>query len=271
MHYLKSITAINKVYASKGSQPVRVLCDDMEEYVCKYNTHPGRTANKLFREYIGASFLTYWKLATPDFAFIEILEEHIGDFQQLQPAFFKTICFGSRFNRSYKEVDKFLSLMKAKDRKLFPERHEFLKIALFDIWMSNEDRHYNNFNLLLDLDNANRFIPIDQEMIFNTGNLNRGLYLISENESIVNTPLTKALFLNKELKDRKYLTKLKEEYYFCINECKKNIDVVLETIPDDWLINTGVEKEMLLKELFNPKWVKDVYIEFLRFIQIIAK
>ncbi len=267
MQYLKSISLISKVYATTGSKPVLVMCNDLEHYVCKYNISYGRTASKLFREYIGACFLKQWNLSVPDFAFVEISEDHIGELPQLQPQFFKTICFGSRYDRNCKEADKFLSFIEASDRKLFINKNDYLKIALFDIWMSNEDRNYGNYNLMLNLENSYEFVPIDHEMIFNTGNLDKGLYLISESDSIINTPFTRRLYTKKELADKKNLKSIKEEYYLCVNNCQNHLNTILENIPDDWLVNIDFERELLQKELFNPDWIKNVYYQFLTFIQ----
>jgi len=267
MRYLKSISQISKVYQTQSSRPVLVMCNNLEHYVCKYNISYGSTANKLLREYIGACFLKNWNLFVPDFEFVKISEDHIKNFPELQPRFFRTTCFGSKFNKYYKEVDKFLFSLDASDKKLFANKYDYLKIALFDLWMSNEDRNHNNFNLMLNIENKYEFIPIDQEMIFNTGNLDKGLFLLSDSESIINTPITKRLFSKKELKDRIILTNIKEEYYLCIEKCNKSLNIILENIPDDWSVNIDYEKKLMQKHLFNPKWIKMAYSQFLFFIQ----
>ena len=267
MQYLESISPIRKVYKTTGSRPVLVMCNDLEYYVCKYNNSYGSAANKLLREYIGACFLKEWNLSVPDFSFIKILEDHIGVFPELQPYFFKTTCFGSKFNRNYKEVDKFMSSLEVSDRKLFTNKNDYLLIALFDIWMSNEDRNYGNYNLMLNFEGGNDFIPIDHEMIFNTGNLDKGLYLISESESIINTPLTTRLFTKRELSDISKIARIKEEYYHCIEQCKSKLHVILENTPDDWSIDINIEIELLQSELFNVNWINNAYKEFLTFIQ----
>jgi hypothetical protein len=65
-------------------------------------------------------------------------------------------------------------------------RVSFLMIALFDIWISNEDRTENNFNLLYDADRK-LFVPIDHTSIFNGNNLDKGPEQITINESIINS------------------------------------------------------------------------------------
>ena len=59
---------------------------------------------------------------------------------------------------------------------------------------------------------------------------------------------------------------MEENYYLCINNCKEKLNVILKNTPDDWLIDINSEKELLLKELFDSKWLKDVFNEFKAFI-----
>jgi hypothetical protein len=72
-------------------------------------------------------------------------------------------------------------------------KESFLKIGLFDIWMSNEDRHYENFNLLYNL-KEKRYVPIDHAMCFNSGNLDKAPSLIGNNESILTSPFVNRFF-----------------------------------------------------------------------------
>ena len=271
MKYINSISPISKIYDSKGSKPVLIECDDLEHYVCKYNTVNGSTANKLYSEYIGACFLKYWELPVPDFAFVNILEEHITDNDVIQPAFFRTICFGSKFSRNYKEADKFLSSINGRQKSLFPHKYNFLKIALFDIWISNEDRRHDNYNLMLDVENDNNFIPIDHETIFNTGLLSSGLEYISPDESIIDTPFANALYTRKELVNKNIIDLIQKEYYICIEKCITNIDTILNEVPNDWLVNIENEKELLKAELFKKEWIDGAFNEFKQFLQLSIK
>lgn len=266
MKHLNSISPINQVY-STGNNPVLIMCSDMEYYVCKYKTSIGGTANKLFREYLGACFLKEWNLLVPDYAFIDISEDHIKEFPQLQPHYFQTTCFGSKLIQNVTEFDKFLSFMEVGDKKYFRKKFDYLKIALFDIWISNEDRRHENYNLLRNFETFYDIIPIDHGEILNTGNLDKGLYLISENDSIISSPLTRKLFTKKELKDKSNLQKIKEDYYFCIEKCKSRIDRITENIPDDWCVNIEKEKKLLHQELFKTDWIESVYSQFISFIQ----
>src|SRR5438270_847967 len=101
----RSISPITKVFQT-GTYPVKILCEDFNEYVCK---HSYRTpADSLFLEYLGASFGKCWKLKVPEFAFVNIQSDHIpveltGNF--VQPRNFNIPSFGSRNYEYAKEVD----------------------------------------------------------------------------------------------------------------------------------------------------------------------
>ena len=145
----RSISPISKVFQT-GTSPVKVLCDDFNEYVCK---HSHRTpADILFLEYLAASFGQLWKLKIPEFAFVQIQAEHIpADLtgNSVQPRSFLIPSFGSRNYEFAKEIDaSFLSLEdSSKELRKIKNKVDILRIGLFDRWIANEDRHIHNYNL----------------------------------------------------------------------------------------------------------------------------
>jgi hypothetical protein len=268
---LKIINSIAKpehVFETSGSQPALILCDDFDFYVCKYNRHPGSEAKKLFRELIAGRFAQLWNLSVPDFCLVNVNPEHIIGHEFLQPVFFQTICFGSKYGRNLAEIDEFYGELPASHKKKFDSKFDYLKIALFDIWMSNEDRSFNNYNLLLDTENGNRFTPIDHDAVFNTGNLDKGLFLLSENETLIDTELAARLFSPRELRKMDYLTNIKNEYYLCVSECKKNLDNILQDVPEDWKINADRYRTLLNDNSFSERWIEEVFDHFSELIQL---
>ena len=109
LRIVHSITNPERIFETAGNEPILILCDDFNHYVCKYNRWPGQTAGKLIREYIAGRFGKLWNLGVPDFLFVRVSQNHIEDFSKLQPAFFSTLCFGSRYSNRYAEVDEFYS------------------------------------------------------------------------------------------------------------------------------------------------------------------
>lgn len=264
---LYSITEIPKehCYETRGSRPVRVLCNDLNYYVCKYATGPG-FPSILFNELLAASFLKLWKLPVPDFGFVQIKTGHVK--QTGYPYhFFEKPAFGSLFSGELKEVDKFF-LVEPLVRKVSENGIiQFLKIALFDIWLCNEDRHFENPNLLYDL-KINSFVPIDHAFCFNSNNLDEEPYLISDNESILETPFLNRFF-NRHLQTKTEEIRLQilHEFKNDTNECFQQIEPILAGIPEEWVPNRRYLKERL-EFFFSDYWLTECQNFFTRlFVQ----
>src|SRR5690606_8064586 len=141
--------------------------------------------------YIASCFLPLWNINTPPISFITVAEEHIPDSDRniLQPRFFKKHCFGSQYLQHAKEMDHTFTTLKGSpyDLRKIANKSDFLKIGLFDIWMCNEDRNHNNFNLLIypEPDGKSRFYAIDHTACFNTGNLHREIAPLTQDDSIL--------------------------------------------------------------------------------------
>lgn len=143
----------------------------------------------------------------------------------------------------------------------------FLKIALFDIWMCNEDRHFENPNLLYDLKN-NLFIPIDHSFCFNTNNLDKEPYLIADNESILDTPFLNRFFNGHlQTKTEEIRLEILNEFKNNYNVCCQQLDTILAGIPNEWNSDRQYLKERL-SFLFAENWLIECQHLFTRlFIQ----
>lgn len=150
-----------KVYQT-GDRPVLVLCADGNHYICKYK-QPGYSANKLVNELIGSEFARVWRIATPYNALIvndPIIWEDKGITHDM-----KAPLWGSR------KMDSVVDLSDIncnQIRSSFGALYDLLTIALFDLWIANEDRTCNNYNLLFDL-KQEIIVSIDYGGIFNSG------------------------------------------------------------------------------------------------------
>jgi hypothetical protein len=141
-------------------------------------------------------------------------------------------------------------------------KSDFLKIALFDMWLSNEDRNTNNFNLMLNpAENGNHFYAIDHEAIFNSNNLENGIYQINEVDSILNADLAKVLY-KKSPKLTSEVENLLENGYLCVLECRENLDSILSSVPMEWDINIEEKNTLLQERLFSDKWLVETIDNF---------
>jgi len=208
MQILQTIEGVHKIFPTNGSSPMLVTCDDFRDWVCKYD----KPSKNLFNELIAAKFAEIWGIMTPEISLIRVKKKHIphSKYPRIQSSLFDKECFGSLYLESSKEIDlSLISLFKEPGfRSRIGNKEDFLKIALFDIWLANEDRNYNNFNLLLYVapNKMNYFYAIDHVNIFNSSFLNYGIADLTENDSIIKTELAKILFKNsKKLRHTLYL------------------------------------------------------------------
>lgn len=259
-----TITVPTKVFGT-GQKPILVMCDDGNDYVVKYKR--SNSAKLLFFEYLAGCFLKIWKLEVPDFAFIEVKKEHIpaGFYNDIQPHYFDIPCFGSLYNSAYNDVNSFLFTASSYDKSKFLHKFDLLFIALFDLWLSNEDRNFNNHNLLFDLDNGNKFIPIDHQNIFNYDNL-PDLTILTENESLLYSPITKGLFNKNIFKNGTYLNELNVNFISSVNTCKKELNTILSNTPDSWNIDRADWEAMLDKTIFSEAWIAQTWKSFCSYL-----
>ncbi len=254
------------VIHTNGSTPVRVLCDNLDYYVVKY---PIRRYD-LVKEYLCAAFLQLWGLAIPSFAFVKISLEHIpmGLHPRIQPHFFQGTCFGLKYERYFDEVTKLMNALSESQKSLMAKKQEFLEIALFDLWLSNEDRNENNHNLLYDVLGGHRFIPIDHQATFNNGNPGKKLSLLTENESLIGTTLFEKLFTRKEVS--KYVNDIgvKNKFYFCAHQCAQNLEDIVLEMPEDWKIDKVELVKNLHLTIFQASWLGSVWNSFVEYLQI---
>jgi hypothetical protein len=262
---LKSIEKVEIIFAT-ACKPVLVHANDFNFYVCKYNTS-SLSANMLFRECMCSSFLKIWEFKIPDFDFVHLQNHHIPD--ALKNINTEMPCFGTLYNNEYREIDAFISGMSTKQKRRFINKQDVLKIALFDYWVSNEDRNHNNYNLMLQIVNEEyRILPIDGGSVFHTGNQDKENYTLSLDESILSSPLIFSLFKVKELCTPGLLEELREYYYFCIRSCKQSFEEIINKVPTSWLINKPKEVQNLERFLFKEDWINEVWETFTQHLQI---
>jgi hypothetical protein len=249
-----------------GSRPFWVMCDDYKTYLCKYNRgEPGRPT-VLMKELLAASFLPHWELKGPEFVFIEVDKAHAANIG-LHPYYFDLTCFGTQYNNKYKEVDKFFADYSGKQRKKIVNVEDFLFIALFDLWMANEDRTTNNPNLLFDTENYS-FIPIDHEAVFNTRTPADEITQLNFEDSILYSNLLHSFFTKNELSDNEFIDKMRQKYYLCIENCRNSVPAILGNLPDNWNYDKENLHRQLLESIFRTNWVDTSFTTFVQFLQL---
>lgn len=252
-----------------GDNPILVTCVDMSDWVCK---HGRMYPSVLFNEVIGSTFAELWDLKTPQISFVNVLNEHLPNeyLNVVQPAFFNKPCFGSLYIEESQVVDKTLlpSFRNSVFRKKIVNKNDLLKIALFDIWLGNEDRHHGNSNLLLDqtLNSKYYFNVFDHGAIFNSNALVHGIQLISDNESIICSDLAQILFRRGKTLTQ-IVDNIVKDFYLCTLKCEAQLSNILVDIPSQWGLNIQNLELLIRSNLFVEKWKNDCENHFRALIQ----
>lgn len=263
---LRLLNTIHKpeiVYQTAGN-PMLVTCNDLESWVCKHS----RDSSKLINEVLGSSFAEVWGLNTPEIALINVKKDHIPF--NIQGINFDKPCFGSKYIQSSQVINKTVlaSFMSASFKRKLINKEDFLMIAFFDIWLSNEDRNHNNSNLLIDFTIQNEicFTVFDHDAIFNSNSLHRGVFQINDFESLINTELANILFTRGQ-NLVKVVDNLVNKFYICIKQCEDNISDIISLIPIEWLVDIDSLEEQLRNNLFTTEWLNSCETNFRTLIQ----
>lgn len=260
MDILKSIQTLDRTY-STGQRPILIMCDNFDDYICKYPTS-SEGITSLTCEYIGHILLKEWGLLIIDAAFIKLDQKHIPPSAKINILDINRTCFGSKFNRDYQDlIDRLFINMPYTEKRKHTYKCDYLKIALFDIWVANEDRSFNNPNILLDVGNGYRPIPIDHGAIFNFHSFNQPITELTSNETIISSNIVKSLFAIRDFNEP-LIDDLRNYFYLCTNNCRKKRDEILNNLPPDWS-NLKGEISDKLDEIFRDEWIKSSFNLFL--------
>lgn len=195
-----------------------------------------------------------WELGNPAFSLVTLSIEHQQNAAITNRG--NKLCIGSRFMENVVDLTK-VSLFAVNDS--FDNFCQLLDIALFDMWMANEDRNANNFNLMINIDDE-RFVPIDFGNIFNSSTFDYPLSQLTMSDSLMYSDLFGSMA-------RKYADKLTEDllnniYTSFVNKvayCKDNNTLL--SIPAEWLIPQELVSRKL-EELFSQQWIDSVWDNF---------
>lgn len=258
-----SIQDVIRIFDTGGSYPLLITCDDLQNWVCKYE----RNTLNLFNEFLAYRFAELWGLRLPDIAQVTVHERHLPLHMQhrLQPHLFRKVCFGSKFieNSSLISLTSLSSFQNYNFRKKIVNKSDFLKIALFDLWLANEDRNHNNFNMLLEfVGNKIYFIcPIDHVTLFNSAHLNYPIVSITDFESIINTSLAQALF-KTDRRLGEYVNEIIENFYLCTTACEQQLLDILSIAPISWNIDIPLLERRLKENVFSDEWKQQCVSQF---------
>lgn len=262
---LHSITLIEKVYDT-GQKPVLVQCNDLNYRVCKHNMGH-QVCETLFAEWMVYHLLKALKINLPVMDLVWVNPEHVPPTQECQPRFFMELpVFGTQYIENALEWSKIPFLPKT--RKQIKNIEDLMVIAYVDLWLANEDRNFNNFNLLLSPETGGYFIlPIDHGSCFNTLSFtfSNKLSPLTENESIIFTDEFKTMAKSK-IKNLNEANNLAEDLYLRVKALEDQYDEKALAIPKEWNISEAY-RNLLKGLIFDNNWLNETKINFLTFLK----
>jgi hypothetical protein len=266
VHKLHSIKNIHKYFGTTGSKPVGVLCDDGNIYVCKYDRRRGDDPR--LNEYLGTCLLQCCGIPTPNMAWVQIGIEHNPDKNAVEDIFLNDICFGSLYLPNTADFHEILEDRNITDLK-YINRIDVLKIALFDLWASHQDRNQENTNLLVGVyENSakERIIAIDNASIFNFefGERN-SLKPLQYEQSMLSSVHLKVLYADEEsvFFDAEIAVKLWQNG---VQNCIKIIDNILAELHISLDTDTELLKEWIVEKLCAENHLKAVEKQFYEYL-----
>jgi len=153
------------------NRPVEAICktgSGLDVYFIKYS-RSGFEAHGLIAEIVCHFLAKRLNLETPDIAYVKIGNHPVPEhFQYANSLKEGKIAFGSRLIRSAEDELTKLEFIFSKhefNRLEFPEH--LLRIGLFDLWIGNNDRSVDNYNLFITRGKTQKLVVFDHFEAFN--------------------------------------------------------------------------------------------------------
>ena len=208
---------------------------DFNVYVAKNDKGQTPSLHHI-NEVLAKYLLTLWELPVPDCAIIDVDISLLSD-QELSNNHrvlnYQRPCFGSRWVENAIDVNDFLSI---NDRKTFNKilnPKDFLRFALFDEWVQNDDRKPSNYNLIMEPKSGKfKITAIDHAFIFESlaySNLDAEHYSPKSNDHLLISNLGN-LIIDKTLIDNQLITAEREYFYLYITKCEEHFKDILDEI-----------------------------------------
>lgn len=246
--------------------PLKVLDEALDPYVFKYPTN--LKDNSIAKEFICHFLLKAWKIPTPEIAILSTPYELLENCNLLnnreKQIINNSVCFGSKMLLHSTDMNSFINAKNVVALRKIKNPKDLLKIALFDIWVENEDRKPTNNNLLLNpVGDSFEINAIDHAFTFSTQDFKELKYStvnFSVNESILSSPLGESIIKN-QIWDKDNYSMLEKMFYLCIEDAKTLFSNISDNLIDNQLINRE-DKTLLNSFLFNSKRNPAVIKEF---------
>jgi len=261
MKTVKTSTLLSEI-PTQGHSPLKFLCDDGNIYFCKYRIKAKEVElDCLLYEVVAAQLLFNLNIPTPEIAIVEIAEGSY-DINQIKanrnfiaP---KIQYFGSKEVIGSDLVTELDKLNTVEDFQSFSNPLDLIRIAVFDLWIGNNDRgkgnaEYtpgvsNNYNLLKSDDNGLiKIVAFDHGFAFEGEpgfRIFNEYFPITTHGKLFGTQF----FIDflQYIERAKLIATIKEFYFRLINlEVSSIVEECFEQIPESWIGNKTVKNKMI--------------------------
>jgi hypothetical protein len=237
-----------------GHSPLKFICSDGFVYYVKYRS--GKSFDKreihcLVFEMICTRLLQRLHIPVPEQALVVISKDSYAPGQlkankrYLKPG---VIGWGSKEIEQADLVKSIEQILRKKEFKKLLNPGDLIRIAIFDLWVDNADRHSDNFNLLVRLEDGKlKLITIDHAFTFGG---QRGMNIF--NKTTYPSPYKKLIesqYFRSVVKHLKKAERLEiaSGFLSLIPELdiENLVNEVFAQIPTEWDIDPGLKNRII--------------------------
>lgn len=265
MEKINTILLIQEL-ETDGHSPMQFICSNGSDYYVKYRSGKSfdkQEINCLVFEILCTKLLNSLAVPTPDQALVTITPDSY--FKHQLKANRRTIrdgvvAWGSKRIEQSDLVKGIELVLKRNEFNRYSNPRDLIKIAIFDLWTDNVDRHSENYNLIVGVDDKKlKIFAIDHAFAF--GGLN-GMHTFNEKT---------APNLNKKLIKSDFFRSIatfisKEERIFIVNDfltlivgldIEDIVNEVFDEIPLNWEVNSNL-KDRVINFLKSQERIKAI-------------
>lgn len=237
-----------------GHSPLKFICDDGAVYYVKYRS--GKSFDKyeihcLVFEMICTRLLQRFHIPVPDQALVRIAEDSYVPGQVIaNKRYIKhgIIGWGSKEIERADLVKEIELLQKRKEFNKLLNAEDLIRIAIFDMWVDNVDRHSGNYNLLTKIEDGKlKIITIDHAFAF--GGL-RGMKIFhAATQPVSYRKLIESQYFRSVVKHftKKERLEITSQFLSLISELDVTniVHEVFTQIPTDWGTDPALKKRII--------------------------
>jgi hypothetical protein len=237
-----------------GHSPMKFICSDGAVYYVKYRSGKSMDKNEincLVFEMICTVLLKRLHIPVPDQALVTINTNAIAPGQlKTNKKYIKDgiVAWGSKEIPKADLIKEIEQIQRKKEFNKLGNPEDLIRIAIFDLWVDNADRHSENYNMLLNMEEGKlKITTIDHAFAF--GGL-KGM-LIFNAASLPNTykKFIVSSYFQSAVKhfNRKQRLEIASQFLSLLQQLdiKNLINDVFAQIPVQWSINQTLKRRVI--------------------------